>query len=249
MQCIDALNTYLCKVSILSKAQVKHIQSFALKKYRDEQHCFVAEGLKNISDLIKHIGNPVELFCTNPLQLPKETMIEEHEMKKISNLFHPSNCLAIFKKPTFASLDVNQKISLVLDGIQDPGNLGTIIRTAHWFGIQNIICSLDTADAYAPKVVQASMGSIGAVHILRKDLPTFLTEQNNIPIIAASLQGLPIKDYKRFSEAIIVMGKEGEGIRPDVAKLCSHHVKIDALGNAESLNVAVATGILCHYFC
>lgn len=236
-------------VSNLTKAQIKHIQAFAIKKYRDEQHCFVAEGLKNITDIIKNGLELVQVYVTEPLLLPKEIIIQVFEMEKISMLHNASNCIAIFKKPIVSQLNLINKISLIIDGVQDPGNLGTIIRTAHWFGISNIFCSMDSADAYAPKVVQATMGSIGAMPIIRCNLEELIVANKNIPSYAATLDGQYMYRMPKAKEAFIVVGKEGEGISKSIQDICTNKIKIEGIGSAESLNVAVATGIICHYFC
>jgi RNA methyltransferase, TrmH family len=235
-------------VSILTKAQIKHIQSFAHKKYRDEQNSFVAEGLKICSDIIKNGGEVIATYCTLPFGLFNECIIEPFEMEKISMLSTPTEVLVIFAKKKISSHYYQKKISLILDGIQDPGNLGTIIRTADWYGIENVICSLDTADAYSSKVVQATMGSIVNVNILRCDLELFLSENKTIPAYATVLQGMPLTEAIIPNEAFLVMGKEGQGIRPDVLLQCKNAIKIIGKGKAESLNVAVATGIICQHF-
>jgi RNA methyltransferase, TrmH family len=235
-------------VNPLTKLQIKHIQSLVHKKYREENACFVAEGLKNITDIHKFGLTILQLYTTQSTNLPNAVIVSDIEMKKISGLTTPSNAVAIIGMPPQKSLDVTNKITLVLDGIQDPGNMGTIIRTAHWFGIKNVVCSTDSADAFAPKVVQATMGSIGAVQVLRCDVEQFLQQHKTIPAYATSLSGKPLHTIDTCPEAFIVMGKEGEGIRPNVMQLCTHHIKIMGSGQAESLNVAVATGIICQHF-
>jgi RNA methyltransferase, TrmH family len=241
-------NVYICNVNPLTKLQIKHIQSLVHKKFREENACFVAEGLKNITDIHQFGLHIQQLYTTTSTNLPNAIAISALEMKKISALTTPSNALAIVAMPTKKNTDFSGKISLVLDGIQDPGNMGTIIRTAHWFGIKNIICSTDSADAYAPKVVQATMGSIGAVNIIRCDVEAFLQQRQHIPTFATTLAGKPLQSISEVSEAFIVMGKEGEGIRPNVLQQCTHQIKIMGKGGAESLNVAVATGIICQHF-
>jgi RNA methyltransferase, TrmH family len=235
-------------VSILTKAQIKHIQSFAHKKYRDEHNCFVAEGLKICSDIIANQAQVVLCYCTKSFGMPNECIIEPHMMQKISMLTTPTDLLIVFKKNAIKSVDYSNKITLVLDGIQDPGNLGTIIRTAHWYGIQHIVCSLDTADAFSSKVVQASMGSIIKVNIIRCALEDFLMQNNAIETFSTTLQGESLKTISIIKQAFIVIGKEGEGVRPAIQALCKKAIKIQGNSNAESLNVAVATGIICQHF-
>jgi TrmH family RNA methyltransferase len=169
------------------------------------------------------------------------------ELQKISGLKNPADAIATVNIPQWAGLnDVNlkNKFSLVLDGVQDPGNMGTIIRTADWFGIANIICSEDSVDAYNPKVVQATMGSLARVNIIYTNLTDFIS-QINLPVYGALLNGENIYTNNFGLEGLIVMGNEGNGIRPGIQQLVTKAVTIPRIGNAESLNVAIATAIFC----
>ncbi|HLK31432.1 MAG TPA: TrmH family RNA methyltransferase, partial [Puia sp.] len=159
---------------MLTKSQAKYIQSLSQKKFRDEEHAFVAEGPKIINELLD-AGNVelIQLFALKDWESRKEiamNIISEKELERISFLQTPNEVLGIFKKPVFGKHDFSGKISLMLDGIQDPGNLGTIIRTSDWFGIDNIICSKDSADVFNPKVVQSTMGSIARVQVIYEDI-------------------------------------------------------------------------------
>ncbi|WP_342647689.1 RNA methyltransferase [Mucilaginibacter sp. CSA2-8R] len=173
--------------------------------------------------------------------------ITEVELQKMSGLTTPQQVLAVISLPKWPQLSpdaLKGKFSLVLDGVQDPGNLGTIIRTADWFGIHHIICSDDTVDAYNPKVVQATMGSLAKVKIYYTDLKTVLPALN-LPIFGAMLNGENIYTAHFGSEGLILMGNEGNGIRPDIQTLITQNITIPRLGKAESLNVSIATALFC----
>lgn len=173
------------------------------------------------------------------------TEISESELERISLLQTPNQVLGIFKKPVFAAnRPLRNTLSLMLDTIQDPGNLGTIIRCADWFGISQIICSTDCADAFNPKVVQSSMGSIARVQVLYEPLPEFLAKQPGIPTYAAVLDGTSLRDLPPVKEGIIIIGNESKGISDGVLSLSRHRITIPRKGSAESLNAAVATGII-----
>ena len=153
--------------------------------------------------------------------------------------------VAIFEKSSQRfKITTSNKITLVLDTIQDPGNFGTIIRIADWFGITNIICSIGCADMYNTKVVQSTMGSLGRVNVIYTDLIDWLKDNNNVPILSASLQGYDIKSMGKLQEAILIIGNEANGISDGVMNLASKKITIPRLGGAESLNAAVATGII-----
>jgi TrmH family RNA methyltransferase len=169
------------------------------------------------------------------------------DLEKISTLKTPQEVIGLVKIPIWPVLNyinLKQKFSLVLDGLQDPGNMGTIIRTADWFGIQDIICSEDTVDVYNPKVVQATMGSLSRVNVHYTDLAEMLP-QAGLPIFGAMLNGENIYKTNFGKEGLLVMGNEGKGISPDIERLITSAVTIPRVGKAESLNVAIATAILC----
>jgi len=238
---------------MLIKSQVKYIQSLSHKKLRDSEEVFVAEGPKLINELLSAAGMQVQqLFALKewieeqPPEIKKiATEISASELERISFLQTPNLVLGIFKKPVFAAdRPFRNTLSLMLDTIQDPGNLGTIIRCADWFGISQIICSTDCADAFNPKVVQSSMGSIARVQVLYESLPEFLAKEPGIPTYAAVLHGIDLRQLPPVKEGIIIIGNESKGISDGVLSLSSHRITIPRKGHAESLNAAVATGII-----
>lgn len=240
---------------MLSKSQINLLKSLQNKKDRREHGLFLVEGVKSIIefinspyqiDIVYHSGSldPKVLKLSQKINLQP---ISDHDLKKISSLKTPQQVAAVVKIPAWPALDntqLKQKFSLVLDGIQDPGNLGTIIRIADWFGIKHIICSTDTVDAYNPKTVQASMGSLSRIAIYYTDLEPFLS-RTKLPIFGAMLNGDNIYQTDFGQEGLIVMGNEGNGLRPDVEKFISKTVTIPRAGGAESLNVAIATALFC----
>lgn len=239
---------------MLSKTKVKYIQSLGQKKFRHSERLFIAEGNKVIDELLHEMPDKiVELFAVNEwieehkdvYQKVSITEISQVELEKISQLTTPNKVLALVKMfDENVSIDLNNKITLVLDGIQDPGNMGTIIRIADWFGLTQIVCSTDAADRYNPKVVQATMGSIARVNIVYADLQNWLGEIGNAPIFAAVLGGDDIASIKKIKEGIIIIGNESKGISKELIELSNHKISIKAKGKAESLNAAVATGII-----
>ena len=169
------------------------------------------------------------------------------DIKKISSLTTPQDVMALINIPQWPDLstaNLKNSFSLLLDGVQDPGNLGTIIRTADWFGISTIICSEDTVDAYNPKVVQATMGSLSRINVHYTDLAGFI-KTSHLPVFGALLNGSNIYKTDFGSGGLIVLGNEGNGINPAIAKLIQNKVTIPQRGGAESLNVAVAAAVFC----
>lgn len=234
---------------MLSRSEVKYIQSLYHKKNRDAEDVFIAEGVKIIHEIlysdfkIKKIYALKEWIDKNNTH---ENIIEinETELKKISGFETPNKVLAVvYKKSTKKIPDLKNNITLVLDGIQDPGNLGTIIRTANWFGIKNIIASNDTADVYNAKVIQASMGSFTGLNIFYADVKLFLAN-NKILVCGAVLNGENISSIQKLNECLLIIGNEGKGIRDDIYPFIQKKISIPKFGNAESLNAAVATGII-----
>jgi len=210
---------------------------------------FIAEGVKIVSELteggfaIKKIY-AIKDWIDQNTNVKNATLIQEEELKKISNFETPNKVLAIVhqkKKNDIPSLE--NKITLVLDGIQDPGNLGTIIRTADWFGVKNILASDDTADVYNSKVVQATMGSIARINIFYTDLKSVLSTQN-ILVCGAVLNGEKISDTTSLKECLLIIGNESKGIRNEIQPYIQKRISIPGVGNTESLNAAVATGII-----
>ena len=232
---------------MITKAQQKLIRSLEQKKFREREGLFVAEGPKVVGDLMEAGYEAVMTFRT------PDDMTEE-ELQRISFLQHPQGVLAVFKKPLQASAIELQtsKLMLALDGVQDPGNLGTIIRIADWFGIDEIVCSKDTADCWAPKVVQATMGSIARVNIIFTNLNAlFDTLPTDFPVYGTLLDGDNIYTQQLTTGGIIVMGNEGQGLTEEVRRRVNHRLLIPSYrteDTAESLNVAIATAIVCAEF-
>ena len=247
------------KNKMISKNQIKYIHQLELKKFRKRENCFVAEGPKVVGDLMKQY-QPKAIFATdewhpgNTFDTAVLTKITDDELRRISFLQTPQQVLAIFPipEPNYQLSIVNCQLSLALDGIQDPGNLGTIIRIADWFGIDTIYCSEDTADAYNPKVVQATMGSLAHVHIIYCDLLQLLDSlPPSYPVYGTLLDGDDIYQQSLSQEGIIVMGNEGNGISEVVRQRVTHRLLIPNFhqgDSAESLNVAIATAITCSEF-
>ena len=240
---------------MISKNQIKFVKQLEQKKYRQRERLFVAEGPKVVGDLLAAGFNPVMLFATDewkPTTSPSgETdyfLITPDELRKLSFLQHPQQVLAVFPIKTPSEAIEPTALILALDGVQDPGNLGTIIRIADWFGIDTIVCSNDTADCWNPKVVQATMGSIARVNICYTDLHHFLAA-SKLPVCGTLLDGDDIYQQQLPTQAIIVMGNEGNGISPDIRQLLTHKLLIPQFRpGAESLNVAIATAIVCSEF-
>lgn len=244
---------------MLSKSTIKYIQSLQHKKFRDEYRAFIAEGPKIVGELLEaavfdcQAVYALQEWMNNlddkTLQLVngKLEVIKDFELAKISTLTSPNQVIAIFeKKLPVVDFPVKGNLTLVLDDIRDPGNLGTIIRTADWFGVNNIICSLNTADMYNNKVVQSTMASLSRVNILYTDLEKWLKENNTVKRIAATLEGKSAGSFDQINEGILIIGNESNGISQTILELADEQVTIPRLGAAESLNAAVAAGILLY---
>lgn len=232
----------------LSKNKIKWIRSLRLKKNREKENCFIVEGDKMVQEILQDQAESVICYVsTGPISTSvRETYVcDSKSMTMISQLKTASHHLVVVKKPEFNS--VHPKITLVIDGVQDPGNIGTIIRTADWFGIDNIVCSHETVDIYNSKVVQSTMGSLFRIPITYNDIADYLTNDTR-PKYGALLSGSSITTMKFEEKAIIVVGNEGNGISSDIEKLIDKAVLIPGFGKAESLNVSVATGILLHHY-
>ncbi len=239
---------------MLSKAKVKYIQTLGQKKFRDQEKLFIAEGPKLVKELLE--TNAVQVTQVYALKewiiengkLPGKTEtieITEADLERISQLTTPNKVIAIVRQfDTDNRLLTKGKITLALDTIQDPGNFGSIIRTADWFGVEQIVCSNDCADLYNPKVVQSTMGSIARVKVLYVDLKEWLTAQKDIRIYATVLEGQDITTMKKLHEGIIIIGNESKGISEEILKLANVKITIPKKGKAESLNAAVAVGVV-----
>mgnify|MGYP004561762531 FL=1 len=245
---------------MISKNKIKYIRSLELKKNRNKEGKFVAEGFKVVDDLLAL--QPADLIVATQEWLhgkhfaDQTEVIEvtEEELKKVSFLQHPQQVLAVFRQATSGDYSINtSELSLALDGVQDPGNLGTIIRIADWFGITHIYCSQDTADVYNPKVVQATMGSIARVKVEYGNLLALVESlPADVPVYGTLLDGDNIYQQTLENRGLIVMGNEGKGISPALAKKVNHRLLIpnfpEGRATADSLNVAIATAITCSEF-
>ncbi|WP_412465629.1 TrmH family RNA methyltransferase [Pedobacter sp. KLB.chiD] len=240
---------------MLSKSQISFIKSLHQKKYRKEHGLFIVEGIKSIQEFFQSSYQIHTIFYNSEQYhlLPKLPAninlfeVKNVELDKISTLQTPQGFLALVHIPknnTFVPKELKNQFTLVLDGVQDPGNMGTIIRTADWFGFKNIICSADCVEIYNPKTVQATMGSLARINVYETDLPAFL-ERNTIPVFGALLDGESIYKTQWGTEGMVVLGNEGKGISAEVIKKINHPVTIPRVGKAESLNVAVSAAIFC----
>ncbi len=243
----------------LSKNKIKYIRSLKEKKYRFEYGTFVAEGNKLVNDLLPYMTCQLLVATSEFLKMTDVTDAEEvievseSQLSQISFLRNPQQVLAVFYQSTNdLTPDFQKELVLALDGIQDPGNLGTIVRLADWYGINHIYCSLDTADLYNPKVVQATMGALARVNVHYVDLPSFLGTNKQIPIYGTLLNGGNIYQKEITQNGILVMGNEGNGISPEIENLITEKLYIPnyPVGSptSESLNVAIATAIVCAEF-
>ncbi len=233
---------------MLSISQKKYINSLQLKKFRLQHGTFLVEGEKMVKELIQSNFELEFVFVTvgNKIENYNAIEISEKEMKSISALATPSNFLAVAKQKT-KKIDLSQNnLILVLDNIKDPGNLGTIIRTADWFGINTIICSNECVDVYNPKVVQATMGAVFRTTIGYENLINFFEQNKSIPVYGALLEGKNLYQYPiKYKKAFLLMGSESFGIDHKLIPFITEKIMIPKFGQSESLNVAVATGIFC----
>ena len=239
---------------MISKNQIKFIKSLSLKKNRVKERLFIAEGEKIINELlnskfeIEHIYATKQFSGINSSEKSALTVVSNEELSKISNLTSPNHVLAIVRVSQ-QGLENNTGITLVLDDVNDPGNLGTIIRMCDWFSVTQLICSNSTVDCYNPKVVQSTMGSLFRVNITYLDLATYL-DNIHMPIYGSYMNGVNVKGQKFPKQSHLIMGNEANGISEPISKYITNKVSIKNIGkNAESLNVAVATSILLHEFC
>lgn len=244
---------------MISKNLIKLIKSLEQKKYRKREKLFVAEGPKVVGDLMALMA-PQRIIATSEWykekKISEDVVVSEDEIRKVSFLQHPQDVLALFGLPEMEELPVEQlrdHLTLALDDVQDPGNLGTIIRLADWFGIEHILCNQGTADAYSPKVVQATMGSIARVKLHYTNLAEYLEQlQDAVPVYGTFLDGNNLYAEKLSPSGIIIMGNEGNGISEQVERYVTKRLLIPSYPaerpTAESLNVAIATAITCAEF-
>ncbi len=238
---------------MVSKNQIKLITSLQQKKFRQVHKLFIAEGAKVIEELLNsnyelHYLYQTELIFKNVSQDSFE-IISEQDLKKITALTTPNNCLALFKIPVSNVVFTNE-LTLVLDDIRDPGNLGTIIRLCDWFGIKQLVCSMQTVDIYNPKVIQATMGSISRVSIVYQNLEDFLSK-NTMPVYGTFMDGKNVYGESLIEKSILILGNEANGISSSITKYVTNSIAIPRFGNlqvTESLNVATATAIFLSEF-
>ncbi|MGZ3837431.1 MAG: TrmH family RNA methyltransferase [Flavisolibacter sp.] len=236
---------------MLSKKEIKDIQSLGLKKHRDETSLFVAEGPKIVRELYQLIPSRIKRVYAVPEwieeageQIPASllTAVTESELESISQLKTPHKALALVSQVE-AEEPVVTAFGLYLDTIQDPGNFGTILRIADWFGIENIVCSTGCADLYNPKVVQSTMASLARVRVYYDGKGDWLSKQQ-VPVFAATLQGKSLYDFEKTSRGILLIGNESRGLKKELMDHATAQLTIPRKGKAESLNAAVATGII-----
>jgi TrmH family RNA methyltransferase len=237
----------------ISKNQLKIIQSLSQKKYRSKHQLFLAEGIKVVHELLYSSFEVEALFATSDFVCKgfetKKTIISESDLKKISQLKSPNSVVGLFKIPTQKPIEY-KGLTVVLDAINDPGNLGTIIRLCDWFGVLQLVCSEDTVDCFNPKVVQASMGSLTRVAVHYVALENYL-QQANCPIFIGDLDGENVYKTALPEEAILILGNEANGVSAAIKQYANQVILIPRFGEiqqTESLNVATATAILLSEF-
>lgn len=225
------------------------------KKFRKESGLFVVEGIKTVEELNQSRCEIDSIYCTETFGFldgvdPEHIhSIKEKDLERISGLRSPNKILAVARIPASEPIDWNAPLILMLDSIHDPGNVGTIIRTAKWFGVETIICSEDCADAYDRKVVQSTMGALFHVNIRYGNLLEMIDEsrKNDFRIIGAAMNGEPIYTYPKTDRTVLIIGSESHGISKEILEKCDHSVTIpnnEAVQKVESLNAGIATSIL-----
>lgn len=245
---------------MLSKNKIKYIRSLELKKNRKEEQVFLAEGHKLVEDLMGHFPCPLLVATSSWLlqqgKIEAEEIIEvtQEELDKVSLQKAPQGVLAVFKQPQYELQPevLKHSLCLALDDVQDPGNLGTIIRLADWFGIEHIFCSMGTVDVYNPKTIQATMGAIARVKVHYCDLVSLIRSLKDIPVYGTFLDGDNMYEKSLSTNGLIVMGNEGKGVSPEVGGLINERLYIPNYPlnrvTSESLNVAIATAVVCAEF-
>ncbi|ALQ08679.1 RNA methyltransferase [Pseudoalteromonas sp. Bsw20308] len=239
---------------MISKNQLKLIRQLGQKKYRKQYNQYLVQGEKNVLELLNSPLNVVNIFATNEFinayqgkyQHANFIEADEEVLTKASTLVSNNAAIAIVDMPR-AALPQASGLILALDGVSDPGNLGTIIRVADWYGIKHIVTSTDSADPYNPKTISATMGSFVRVSVSQVDLPDYL-QSLNLPVYGAFLDGQSVHKTQFTGSGVLLMGSESHGIRETCAKLVTNKITIPAFGGAESLNVAMATGIILDNF-
>ncbi|MFK8038011.1 MAG: TrmH family RNA methyltransferase [Crocinitomicaceae bacterium] len=243
----------------LTKNEIKFVKSLQIKKYRDSQQLFVVEGEKLVNDLLSQSNYKIDtLFHTNEfkpndaIQTYNSIIVNDKDLERMSSLKTPNKVLATVKMQINKAINIeDNKLILLLDNVKDPGNLGTIIRTAEWFGIKRIIASNQSVDIFNPKTIQASMGAFYHVHFTYSNLNLLLPnlKEKDYVIVGASLTGSNLYNTKLANKTALVMGSESHGISPEILSLLDQELLIPQTGTTESLNVGIATGIfLSEYY-
>lgn len=238
---------------MITANQKKFVKSLAQKKYRTEHNCFVVEGVKLVEELLQSDYEVLTIYATaswvedNPAINAEQ--ISTKDLSIISSLKTANEVLAMVKQKQNGLVDYDSSLTIALDNLQDPGNLGTIIRTADWFGIKTIVCSENTVDIYNPKVIQATMGSLFRVNVVYTDLIKFFKENSNLSVYGALLDGDNVyqKELNK-NGSVLLMGNESKGISEQLFPYITDKILIPKIGQAESLNVSTATAILCAEF-
>ena len=239
---------------MINKNELKYIQSFAHKKQWAQESVFIVEGPKLVAELLDSDWIIEKIYATVEWA-DKQTdpslniqIVEAFELEKMTQLQKPNQVIALVEKKLYrAPLEFKEKFTLVLDGVQDPGNMGTIIRTADWFGCTQVIVSEDSANLYNPKVIQSTMGSFLRVRVAAVEIADVLKEAN-LPVYGALLEGSSLYQTKFTMEGFLVIGNESKGIRPEIISMVTQAVSIPKFGAAESLNAAVASGIILSHW-
>ena len=239
---------------MISKNQLKLIRALGQKKYRKQYNQYLVQGEKNVLELLNSGLSIAHIFATPAFITAHQTALAAHQvieadedsLTKASTLVSNNAAIAVVDMPSQQALPTSGLI-LALDGVSDPGNLGTIIRVADWYGIKHIVTSTDSADAYNPKTISATMGSFARVSVTQTDLTSYLPSLN-LPVYGAFLEGENIHKTALKQDAVLLMGSESHGIRADCGSLVTDKITIPAYGQAESLNVAMATGIILDNF-
>lgn len=245
------LNFVTVKIrKVLTKSDIKLINSLKRKSKRKEHGLFVVEGVKIVKELLNSDYQISKIYTLKSEieDFSDAISVSEKELDRITHLASPNKVLALVELPKLSKLETTKETILVIDGVNDPGNLGTIIRTADWFGIKHIVCSENSVDCFNSKVIMSTMGSIFRINISYVNLTTFLSE-SELPIYGALLEGESLYKTKFSNPSIILMGSESHGISQDLLHLITNPVTIPGAGSTESLNLGVSTAIFCsEYF-
>ena len=231
-----------------SKNEMKNINALRLKKKRQQLGLFVAEGEKLVAHLISLLGKPRHLYCLEESALAGAEVISVADMAKLSNLAHASPVFAVFAQPTFIKPPFCNPFTLVLDGIRDPGNLGTILRLCDWFGVHQVVCTDDCVDAFNEKVVQASMGSVASVQVVSLSREELIVQAKKaeVTLVGTTMDAPSVYLTQLPAKAAMVIGNEGQGVSEAIQHACEMSVSIPAspTAKAESLNAAMSAAIL-----